>query len=528
MSVTTPDAIGALRGSLATRPDDAAILLALGTALWHAGARDESVLHLLRASQIAPLNVDAQNNLGNALTGLGRHTEAIGAYRAALALAPGLAELHYNLGNVLHATGDAAAAQACFRRALQLKPGHAGAHNNLGNALRAEGRHAEALACYERAHALQPGYAGTLNNAASALLALHRPQEALVHLYRAHTIAPDDPEICNNLGGALLALDQPQSAASWFGRAIARDPNLVQARFGEGLALLAQGDCARGWPAYESRWQDARFTADEIPVDAPAWDGATPLAGLRLLLHAEQGLGDTIQFARYAALARQRGAHVILQVQAPLVGLLGGMADEIVAAETAHPACDVHAPLLSLPYLFQTRLATIPAPSPYLHADAPRVAKWQARLGPKRRRRIGIAWSGSADHPDDAIRSIPPARMVDRLGALDAELHLIQKEIAADAPRDGVIRHDHLLTDFQETAALLACLDHIITVDTSVAHLAGAMARPCAVLLQHASDFRWLRDRADSPWYPGMRLFRQATPGTWDDVLGAVVRALAG
>lgn len=515
--------------ALAERPDDARVLLALGTALWRAGRRDESVARLARAVALDAGNADACNNLGNALTALGRYDEAIAQYRAALAVRPDMAELHYNLGNTLLATGQAEEAASCFRAALARKPDHAGAHNNLGNTLRAAGRHEEAIACYRRALELRPEYFGTLNNIGSALLALHRPDEAIAYLHLSLRARPDYAEAHNNLGGALLALDRPREAAAAFARAVTLDPNQVQARFGEGLALLAMGDFARGWEAYEARWLDPRFRADTPDFADQPWRGDASVAGRTLLLHAEQGLGDTIQFVRYAKLLRARGARVVLQVQAPLMKLLRELGDEIVAQDAPLPAYDLRCPLLSLPLAFGTDLASIPADIPYLHAEPARVAAWRQRLGPRTRRRVGVAWSGSPDHPDDALRSIPAAVLLPRLAACDVELHVVQKEIRdSDTEAAGLARnHAEALTDFAETAALLAALDLVISVDTSVAHLAGALGLPTWILVQSSADFRWLRDRSDSPWYPTARLFRQSAREDWDSVISAVTAALA-
>ncbi len=431
----------------------------------------------------------------------------------------------YILGNARMAEGDAAAADAAYREAIALNPAHAGALNNRGNALRALGRPEEAIAAYKSALALRPGYFGTLNNIGSALLALHRPDEAEPWLRRALAAKPDYAEACNNLGGALLALDRPAEARAQFRRAVALDPAQVQARFGAGLASLALGDYRAGWRDYESRWDDPRFTEDEPAYTTPPWRGGNVRVGQTMLVHAEQGLGDTLHFVRYLPLLRQRGLRVTLLAQKPLVPLLAPLADAVLpqgSPADPPPPHDLRCPLLSLPFAFGTRLATLPATIPYLAADPARVAAWNARLGPAGRPRIGIAFSGSPDHPDDALRSIPAARLV---AALDgAELHVIQTELRpADAAflatRPDIAVHAPLLSDFAETAALLMCLDRVVTVDTSLAHLAGALARPVGILLQHAADFRWLRARADSPWYPTASLHRQPARGDWDTPL---------
>jgi hypothetical protein len=424
-----------------------------------------------------------------------------------------------------------------FRAVLRAEPGHAAAWNNLGHALRALDRPAEAEESYRRAVALRPDLAGVHNNLGSALLALHRPGEAAESFAEALQLQPDYAEACNNMGGALLALDRPDEAVPWFRRALALDPELAQARLGEAIALLTLGAFDAGWEAYEARWRDPRFQDDEPSRSQPLWRGGR-LDGKRILLHAEQGLGDTIQFVRYAPLVRRLGAHVVLEVQPPLMPLLGGLADELVpqrrsaqAPSPADAACDLRCPLLSLPLVFRTTPETVPAEIPYLAAPAERQMAWARALGHSTRLRVGVAFSGSADHPDDAIRSIPAAHMLPPLLASGVELHVVQTDLRppdvarlADWPEVRV--HEARLVDFADTAALISLMDLVISVDTSVAHLAGALGRPVWILLQRAADFRWLRQREDSPWYPTARLFRQETDGDWDTVLARVAGAL--
>ena len=526
------DAIAAARARLAANPGDAEALFGLGNALWWSGERDEGVEALARAVALRPDHADARNNLGNALVELGRPAEAVPHYRAARAMRPRHAPTEYNLGNALLAAGQPAAAEPHFRAALELDPHHAGALNNLGNALRALGRADEAAASYRAVLALKPEFAGTHNNLGSALLALHRPTEAAACFVEALRLDPDYAEACNNLGGALLALDQPEQAIPLFRRALALDPAQVQARFGESLALLALGRFREGWEAYESRWLDPRFREGMRSYDTPAWRNlpGTEMSGRTILLHAEQGLGDTIQFVRYAPMLRRLGARVLLEAQAPLLPLLRGLAERVLPDGAEPPPHDAHCPLLSLPLAFRTELKTIPASIPYLFADLSLRAAWAKLLGPRERFRVGIAFSGSPDHPEDALRSIPAAQMLAALALPGVELHVVQKDIrdadaAALREHPDVPVHADRLTDFAETAALVSLLDLVVSVDTSVVHLAGAMGLPVWLLLQHSADFRWLRGRDDSPWYPSARLFRQAEAG-WDGVLTAVAEAL--
>ncbi len=513
-------------------PPDANAWFARGNALWREGARDAAVAAYQSAVALRPDHSDARNNLGNALIELGRGAEAVPQYRAALAMRPKHAPTLYNLGNALLSAAEYGEAAEQFQAALALDPNHAGAHNNLGNALRALGRPGEAAENYRQASLLRPDFAGTHNNLGAALLALHRPAEAAAALREAVRLQPDYAEAWNNLGGALLAQDVPDAAVEAFRRATALDDSQVQARFGESLALLCQGRFKEGWAAYESRWLDPRFREDVRDYPVPLWlnQPGQDVAGKTVLLHAEQGLGDTLQFVRYAPMLRALGARVVLEAQTPLLPLLHGLVDATIAEGAALPPCDWHCPLLSLPHAFGTEIVTIPADVPYLAAPAPQLAAWAQALGPRLRRRIGLAFSGSPDHPDDALRSIPADLLRPLLALPQFEFHVVQKDVRptdAEALR-GVPNYSSAQTDFAETAGLLAQLDLIVSVDTSVAHLAGAMGLPVWLLLQHAADFRWLRGRADSPWYPSVQLFRQADDARWEPVLAQVVEALQG
>jgi hypothetical protein len=438
---------------------------------------------------------------------------------------PAEADIHVGHGNALMLEGRAAEAEAAYRAALACNPDHVPARNNLGNALRALGRHAEALAEYRRVLALRPDQFGTQNNVASALLALHRPIEAEPWLRRVLAEMPDYAEAANNLGGALLAQDRLEEAATWFERACAQDPALVQARFGLAMARLGMGDFAAGWAEYECRWHDPRFLAEFAPPDLPRWHGEA-LAGRRILLTAEQGLGDTIQFARFAPVVAARGGDVVLAVQSSLVTLLRDLAPTVIALDETPPDCALHCPLMSLPLALGTTLATLPAPS--LTPDPALVHRWRGRLGPARGPRIGLALSGSAEHSDDALRSIPASAFASLFAVRGVEFHLLQTEIRDhDRPAlAGVRLHDAALTDFADTAALAALMELVISVDTSVAHLAASLGRPTWVLLPFAADWRWLRQRSDSPWYPAAQLFRQPAPGDWNATLQNVTTAL--
>ncbi len=473
----------------------------------------------------ADADADALMNGGNALLAAGQTQDAVAAYRAALALRPDHASTLYNLGNALLALDDATAADACYAAALALAPDHVGAHNNRGNALRRLGRVADAAASFRAAVARRPDLCGAHDNHGAALLALHQPARAEQALREAVRLHPGYAPACNNLGGALLAQDRPEEALLWFRRAVALDAGQVQARFGVAMALLALGRLREGFAAYEARWLDPKFRDGVRDYAAPLWDGATPVCGRTVLLHGEQGLGDTIHFARYAPLLRARGARVVLEVQAPLTRLLRPLADLVVTAGDTLPAHDLRLPLLSVAHTLAITLATVPGAVPYLSAATP---AWHVR-GPGLN--VALCLRGSPDHPEDALRSIPASAVLPLLRLPGVTFHVVHRhphpdDAALAGPR--VVLHGPALGDLADTADLLAAMDLVVSADTAVAHLAGALARPVWVLLQYAADFRWLRGRGNSPWYPTMRLFRQGPGRSWADVLRCVADALPG
>jgi tetratricopeptide (TPR) repeat protein len=484
-----------LAAQTAARPRDAAAWCALGTAQWFSGQKAEGLDSLRRAVACDPDHVPALAGLGHALRESG-----------------------------------AGEAEATLRRALGLNPKLASAHVDLGNALAAQRRHAESIECFQAALALRPDWSGCLNNIGGALLGLHRPGEAVPYLRNAVRAMPGNAGFRNMLGGGLLAVGRAGEALASFEAALALDPGHVKARFGAALARLILGDFAGGWPLYEARWDDPEFSPEGRMLGRPLRPGEE-VAGKTVWLRHEQGLGDTIQFVRYVPLLRARGARVILQVQAPLLDLLRPLADEADARAEAPADFDVCLPLLSLPWVFGTEPATIPASTPYLHADPGRVAAWRDRLGPRTGPRIGVAWSGNPDHPNDAIRSIPAGAFLDAFPE-QAELHAVQTQLreadlAAVQAHPRLRLHGTALADFGDTAALLSLMDLVVCVDTSVAHLAGAMALPAWLLVQRNADFRWMQDRRDSPWYPSMRLYRQPGERQWKPVLAELARDLA-
>jgi tetratricopeptide (TPR) repeat protein len=527
------------------------------------GALDAAVAGYRRIVAISPTHLDAWGNLCVALLAMGRVEESVEAGERALALSPERAELHINLAAAFKSSGRLGHARRALEQAIALQPASAPAHINLGNVLRAAGQAGAALEAYEWAGVLAPDDLAAHSNQGLALKDLGRPEAALIRFRRALAVNPGAAEVHFNLGntlretGALEAavealsraaaldpahlrartnlgvslrdLGRTQAAVEIFDAVIARDPDYADAHWNRALALLLAGDFGRGWPAYEWRWKATSMTPRAF--DQPLWDGA-PAKGRTILLHAEQGLGDCLHFVRYAALVAAQGARVVVECPAALTGLLETCPgiSQITARGDALPAFDLHAPLMSLPALLGTEADTIPADIPYLKAPQSAAAELSAALdaAPPEHRKIGFVWAGNPAHENDRNRSCDAACFAP-LGEIEnISLFSLQKDAVLDTPGQlpPAVDLAPLLGDFSDTAFAAARLDLIITVDTAMAHLAGALGRPVWLLLPHAPEWRWQFERDDSPWYPTMRLFRQARPGDWDGVFARLLDAL--
>lgn len=486
--------------ALAVRPHYAEAFRYRGAALIELKRVDEALASFDRALAIQPDYADALISRGELLMELKRYDEALVSYDRALALALDSAELHYNRGNALRALKQFDQALASFELALARRPDYAWAHSCRGIALHELGRYEEALASQERALALEPDSAITHSNRGVALYHLRRLDEAIASLERALALQPD----------------------------------LAEAHFAEAHYRQLTGDLARGWEKAEWRWQvEPLKSSKKRSMAQPQWSGAQDIAGKTVLLHSADGFGDAIQFCRYAPHVAARGARVILEVLKPQQELMRSLAGvtQILARGEPLPDYDLQCTLLSLPLAFSTRLETIPAETPYLRAAVSGVEAWNARLGPRSRPRIGIAWSGNPVHHNDRNRSIGLRTFLPLLAGVDATFVSLHREVrAVDAAvlqeRNDIVHFGEQLKDYADTAALMANLDLIVAVDTSVAHLAGALAKPVWILLPFMPDCRWLLDRDDSPWYPTARLFRQDATRAWDGVIARVRSAL--
>ena len=527
------------------------------------GALDAAVAGYQGTVTAIPSHVGAWGNLCIALQALGRTPEALATGRRALALRPDLAELHVNLAAALKSSGKLDEARGALERAIALQPGSALAHISLGNVLRAAGAADAALEAYEHAGLLAPGDIAAHSNQGLALKDLGRPEAALIRFRRALALNPGAAEVHFNLGNTLrqtgaledavdsvtraVALDPAhnraranlgvtlrdlgriEEAVAVLDAAIVRDADYADAHWNRALALLLAGDFERGWPAYEWRWRATAMAPRDFTE--PLWNGAPP-SWRTVLLHAEQGLGDCLQFIRYAPLVAAMGAKVVVECPAPLAGLLESCAgvSEVVPRGAKLPPFDLHAPLMSLPGLLATRADNIPADCPYLSAPASAGAELSGALEEQvgGGKKIGIVWAGNPAHENDRNRSCDAAYFARLADNPDIALFSLQKEASPETLAQLPLAADlaPLLGGFGDTAYAASRLDLIVTVDTALAHLAGALGRPVWLILPHAPEWRWQLGRDDSPWYPTMRLFRQAWPGDWDGLFQRLTQAL--
>ncbi|MBI4913336.1 MAG: tetratricopeptide repeat protein [Acidobacteria bacterium] len=476
-----------------------------------------------------PSNGEAHGKRGNALLALGRCGEAAAAFDCALLLEPGLVEARANRAAALLPLGRHAEALAECEAALRQDPRCVEALVNRGAALLELRREAEALRSLEAALALQPGHPEALLNRGSALLGLERPGEALKSFDAALARHPR-VELHTNRALALQDLGRHGEALTAFDAALALDPDAPDPRTCRAFLKLLLGRFEEAWPDLEARWGRVDLAPYRRDFQQPQWRGEG-LEGKRLLLHAEQGQGDAIHLARYVPLAAVRGAHVILEVPeslAPLMENLEGVQELVLRGEDP-PPFDLHCPLASLPGAFGTTLESIPDRVPYLHPREDRLRRWLPRL-PGGGLRVGLAWAGNPAHRQNRRRSLPLETLLPALARPGLQAVSLQKELRdGEAQRlasAGLLNLGPDFEDFADTAAVVSQLDLVISVDSAVAHLAGALGRPVWVLLPHQPDWRWMLGREDSPWYPSARLFRQASPGDWASEIIRVAEAL--
>ena len=519
----------AYRTAIALRPGYAEAWGNLGNTLRAQGRNEEAVAAYRQALAHNPAAQQAP--LGNALRSLGRTGEAEAAFRADVSNHPGSADALNNLAAILGENDRVEEAAALLPQITAMQPNFAEAHANLGQVLQRLGRLEEAVAACSRALELRPDYPEALTNLGNALRLLNRLPEAEAALRRALAQRPTDVGCYNNLAITLQAQDRPYEALGVLDLAAALDPSDPETHHHRAMLLLRLGRFAEGWEDYEWRFQ-IKQSGDAYKHFAgqTGWDGG-PLEGRTILLVPEQGLGDSIQFARYAPLLCGKGARVVLGAQRPLTRLFRSLAGDIEIVGTGEPLprYDTHCPLLSLPRALGTTLETIPAAVPYLSAEPEAVTGWAERLRVQEPGlRVGLVWAGNPQHLGDRQRSIPVEALAPLLRHAAIRWFSLQVgERSADRLADEIDDLSPGLSDFAETAAAIAGLDLVITVDTSVAHLAGALGRPVWVLLPFVPDWRWLRTGTASPWYPTMRLFRQDERRNWEPAVANVSAALA-
>jgi tetratricopeptide (TPR) repeat protein len=506
-------------------------LTTLGTVLTKLRRFEEAIKAFDKAVELEPTDATLWLKMGNALVEAERPPDALLCFQHALALDPRDGDAAYKAGHVLHDLKQFEEALTFFNKSAELRPDHALTFGMRGLVLRAMKRLEEALADALRAAELNPTNAETCNNIGAVFSDLGRREEALFWYERSLQIKPDQANTLTNKGTLLAELARFDEALATYEQAVAADPNYAIAAWNLALLQMLRGNFEAGWRGREARWKIPSLAAGYPPFSGTMWLGEEPVAGKTVIVCQDEGMGDTIQFARYVPMLASLGARVVLIVDEPLCPLLSGLTGVSVClpklTDTTVPPFDFHVPIDSLPLAFGTMLDNIPAQEAYLPPpDADRIRAWESRLGAHERLRVGVVWSGNPKHRNDENRSMSLQTM-SRILDVDAMFVSLQKNVRPEdtdllLERTEIVDLSHELTDFSETAALVCCLDLVITVDTSVAHLAAALGRPTWILLPHVPDFRWLLNRDDSPWYPTVRLFRQTETCDYGIVLDRV------
>ncbi len=524
--VPVQESIPSLSAALA---DDADALNKQASSHLAEGRIQQAISCLRRVAELRPNSAQAHLHLGEVQERAEDLKAAQASYQRAVALQPDSPDLHCHLARVLYQSGSLELAAEWYQRAVALDPKRYEVYNDLGLVLTNLGNYGAAIESFRRSLRLNPRSAKTI----ASLGYLFECKGDLISASGAYRDAIKlDPQLhaaYADLGYVLFGLGELGEAADCFHRLRALRPDSAEATANLGLIHLMQGDFAAGWAEYESRWQVG--LADDRKMTQRQWKGE-PLNGERILIHAEQGFGDTLQFVRYVPLVAARGGQVVLEVQPSLGRLLAGTAgaSQVIRRGETLPAFTWQCPLLSLPLAFGTEMHSIPATVPYVHAESTQAAAWQRRLAGDTRR-IGLAWSGNPGMQRNRYRSIPLEHLVPLMKAPGTTFYSLQvgqgsEQVNQLPPDAGLIDLTAELKDFADTAAMVASLDVVISIDSSVAHLAGAMGKPVWIMLQKGCDWRYFLDREDSPWYPTARLFRQSTPGGWQEVVNRIERAL--
>lgn len=530
-------AVELIAQAIRQNPKSAVYFSNLGSALRRMGKLDESIAACREATRLDPDFADAYNNLANALMDRQRDEEAVEALNRLIALRPQVVDQRLMLARaLLQLPGRAAEAVDALNALLKLAPRNASALNNLGVALRKLNRNEEADQAYRRALEIAPDDPGMLSNHGALLMEMERADDAIALFRKSIDRKPEFGEAHLNLGLALRSRMRLGEAIPIMREAVRLCPDLPEAHAGLGELLLLDGQLEEGFREYDWRSRMTDFPSPRRDFTSPRWNGVVQ-PGMTLLVHDEQGVGDTMQFVRFAQMAQARGARVIVECNTQLTRLLTSMpgVHQVIGRTSPIPPHDAHIPLLSLPQHLGISLASIPAEAPYLRPEPELVASWGERLAVhpsfSSGLRVGLVWAGSPEHRNDRNRSLTLDRLAPLGRAANARFFSLQKGAGAGQaanPPTGLELVDlgPQIGNFADTAAILQHLDLVVTVDTSVAHLAGALGRPVWVLLPFFPDWRWLHGTDVSPWYPTMRLFRQDRPRDWNPVIARVATAL--
>lgn len=526
---------------ISLNPDIAVGYNNLGNVLLETGQFTEAVSMYQEALRLDPHLRMAQENLAKAYSALGFvHREkgqkdtAVEFYRKALRLKPDDEGIWYALGLLYLENGQPDEALTCYREIIRINPAHTDAMNAIGSILLKKGDADGAKGYYQEALRQNPHLPEVLNNFGTMMRNRGRFDEAEGYYRKALRERPSFVEALNNLGTVFRDQGRLDEAETYYRQAIELNPDFPEAHWNLAFAFLLGGKYSPGWKEYEWRWKVQDHYLHDL--SQPLWDGSD-IRGRTILIHAEQGIGDSIQFVRYVPLVAAKGARVIIACQKELVRLLRKVGDveQVLAYGDRIPEFDLHCPLLRLPLIFDTTIETIPADIPYIKADPYLVAAWREKLKKDRAGlKVGLVWAGRPTHVNDRNRSCPPGLLLNLTGQDGVTFYSLQKGDAARTAKDFgnsamFADYSRWLDDFSDTAAFTENLDLVISVDTAVAHLAGALGKPVWTMLPYAPDWRWMLNREDTPWYPTMRLFRQPAPGDWHSVIehmGALLKTM--
>jgi len=522
-----------LKRAIITHPRVPEFYNTYGVILAGAGLIDQALLAYTQATTLRPSYTDAYNNMALALSTQGHHVKAVEHLKQAIKHRPDSAITYYNLANTLHHLDSDHDAIDHYQQALRLDPNLVQAHVNLASLLQQKSRYAEAIACYKQALDVLPDHPNIWHDLGNALKACGDYDEAISAFKQALSLDARYAQAHNSLGVAYKESGQCDRAIASYDRAITLQPDYADAHWNRTLALLLKGDLAEGWTHYQAHYEALKTRAIHPKDDHPLWHGE-PLNGQRILVRFEQGLGDNLQFIRYLPLVKQRGGTVIYQAKPALHALLKGFEgiDELIEVTPdphVYADYDVQISLMDLPRVFNTTMDNIPGSGPYLKPDPERIPTWQGTFGPSGMK-VGLVWAGSPYHRNDRNRSCQINAMAPLSQTQGAHFYGLQTGAASQEAQTHPDIHfhnlGHRLHDLSDTAAAIAHLDLVISVDTAVLHLAGALGKPAWGLLPYAPDWRWMLDRTDTPWYPTLRLFRQPRPGDWITVFDQVARTL--